>query len=1222
MASRDAPETAASGDPDADTREYIRVRPTTDPIAPDQVAQAFRKLHAVPSTEDGGLFAGPTPTVELCLLSPANSQRVDYRFGIEGGALDALDRALDVCFPTTYERTRTSRTLADALTTDASAETADTAALTERPTAGIEFLAEANTPDAWQTRLTPFADFQDTEATDTATWPLGSVLAALARMDVPVVLQTVLEPMADWTAAREERIHEARLPSQGSIIGDLLFGPSYSAADFEPRDRDELLPETRALVEELEAIDPRHCFAINTRAVAVATPEQDRDPAAALADLSDAFATVGQTDYQLTAAQYATGSEAADRLTADLLDRRLRDEPRGSAVPAALPRVGPALNDLNPRIVADPETAGSFAVVGGESLPEPARRAIRTKPRDSVPRPLPPRGVLDEYRTEGFRIGLAKTTDDETEPGPLAISPAAQARHLAIIGMTGAGKSMLANHGLASNVAATEGLTVILETKDGQFADNYERIHYAMYGDLEAVSRFDAHERLPAAPVLDIERALDSGLSRSQAIQTVTQRLEALLRGVMGTEAYEQAFTSSRVIRLIAKALFDRVHGETQYSLADLQTELSRLQATEHAPPVSNERIRRELDDLLANSQDTFTEIIRGAARRLGELAGHEQLASQLNYVPGPEGTHPDVERFDWREYLDENAVIILDTSQLAREPQRVVTLLTLSQLWTALRRRTRERRAAGATGDPPLVNIHVEEAPTVATADLLDDYLSQGRSFGAALSLTLQFPRQFEHVDRAVYEEVINNTGTVITGEVSRDPALAETLATSEVSTEAVANRLRALGSYEWLCRLPRDGTTDAIRPFTIASGPLPPGMPEGPDPLTESQVVTLEAARVRARERTSDVAVPVGDERAASSVDQAPAAAGGDAQDDTARAATTSASRRPQNAGRPTLDTTGPFTNTSPPGVQFDTERYAWCCAECGNAYGSSLSKLLQAVDCHGSREALDPSTVPPLEVDAAMTRRERERSPYTDAQLVFMQLLYNVRFGLYDRYWEFDLVWDDMELLVAAAGLSNEALSELILDGCVVEDRDSPRTCYSLTASGREAIHVAHREGVVHGDGKGDLSESNFHAMIVETMRRVFHQRYVAADDHPGDVVETYHGVADGRLDVAVLDAAGDVVVAGEAERSNNDTLRAVPADYDKMAACDPAAAVWVVPSRDAGHEVIRALHNAPEGGPRVQKTYESETPLKIVTIDEPGFSEIRTIGTLQDELSGDD
>jgi len=44
----------------------------------------------------------------------------------------------------------------------------------------------------------------------------------------------------------------------------------------------------------------------------------------------------------------------------------------------------------------------------------------------------------------------------------------------------------------------------------------------------------------------------------------------------------------------------------------------------------------------------------------------------------------------------------------------------------------------------------------------------------------------------------------------------------------------------------------------------------------------------------------------------------------------------------------------------------------------------------------------------------------------------------------------------------------------------------------------------------------------------------------------------------LDVAGLDADGEVVVPLEAEQSNHDTLRAVPDDYDKMAGVDSEAA----------------------------------------------------------------
>jgi len=640
------------------------------------------------------------------------------------------------------------------------------------------------------------------------------------------------------------------------------------------------------------------------------------------------------------------------------------------------------------------------------------------------------------------------------------------------------------------------------------------------------------------------------------------------------------------------------------------------MQSTEHAPPVSSDHLRRELGDLLSNSQDTFTEIIRGAARRLAELAGHEQLAPQFNYVPGADGSRPAVDRFDWRNRLDENCVVILDTSALAPEPQRVFTLLTLAQLWTALRRRARERREDRRTDDPPLVNIHVEEAPDVAAADLLDDYLAKGRGFGAAVSLTLQFPGQFEAVDRAVYREVINNTGTVVTGEVSRDRALAETLATSEMPPEQVANRLRALGNYEWLCRLPRRADT-SLRPFTLASGPQPPGVPDGPDPLTDAQQATFRAAQLQRRGRTSQYAIPVEDRPLAGAAEHT-----SDAAPDSAPAPDAEASG-PETAVRtPPLDTTGPLTAVHPDGVSFNPARNAWCCTTCENAFGASLEKLLQAVDCHGDREAVPREQIPTVAVDCSLTRAERDRSPYTDSQIAFMQLLYNVRTDRYDREYEFDIVWDDMDHLVAYAGLDDEGPADLITDGLVVQDTQHPQPIYSLTAEGRQTLQVAHREGIVHGDGAGDLSESNFHVMLVEAMRRGFRHQFVSDPSHPGVRVETYYGVDDGRLDVAVLDDEGSVVVAGEAERSNNDALRAVPDDFDKMAACNPTQAIWVVPDRSAGHEVIRALNNPADGTPRVPRTYSESSYLPNLSIDEPGLTDIYAIGSFRSKFLATD
>ena len=93
------------------------------------------------------------------------------------------------------------------------------------------------------------------------------------------------------------------------------------------------------------------------------------------------------------------------------------------------------------------------------------------------------------------------------------------------------------------------------------------------------------------------------------------------------------------------------------------------------------------------------------------------------------------------------------------------------------------------------------------------------------------------------------------------------------------------------------------------------------------------------------------------------------------------------------------------------------------------------------------------------------------------------------------------------------------------------------------------------------------------------------------------------------------------AVEAERSNNDTLRAVPKDFDKMAAHDPEAAVWVVKNRDGAHDVLQALNNPSEGNSRVEKEYSRNSPPTVWNIHTPGLTEVLTLKHLRDSVLED-
>jgi len=82
------------------------------------------------------------------------------------------------------------------------------------------------------------------------------------------------------------------------------------------------------------------------------------------------------------------------------------------------------------------------------------------------------------------------------------------------------------------------------------------------------------------------------------------------------------------------------------------------------------------------------------------------------------------------------------------------------------------------------------------------------------------------------------------------------------------------------------------------------------------------------------------------------------------------------------------------------------------------------------------------------------------------------------------------------------------------------------------------------------------------MVEVGSQLLEAEYVDDPSSPATTVERYYEVREGRFDAAAVDETGAVVAALEAERINNDASRAIPEDYDKLAAEEPNAAIWIV------------------------------------------------------------
>jgi hypothetical protein len=1154
---------------------HVRITPTTADLDPEQVELAMARLHRLDSP------------VEWLLVG--DDSHVRYYVGTHGEQSNRLESLLRSLFPETYELTPADPELPTHLPEEADAETTS-----------LTLHGRGDRDEDWQTRL-------DRE-TEEGTFPLTHVVETMATHDATVVYQALCRPKPDWSHEADWRRDklERHVDTTGQRITDSLFGPTTRD---EEEDRD-LDPRHRERIDHLEQTDTRRSFTVTARAVAHG-PEATQ----AIDTLRPAFAAHSGPFYAVDAVV-----ETDPEQTTATIDRVHTRTPEPDPIQQRIQRRIPLTANREPELVTDPTTTPLFCLLDGASLTADGRRALDATPgeRESVPRPT--EEALTRYHTAGLALGRPRTQDADTDPARISLPPALQPLHVAWFGRTGAGKSTALVNAMLENHAATDGADILIDPKGDGLPEEYLRAHYAEYGTLENVRYFDCAEVLPALSFFDIRSQLDAGIDRTTAVADVVDHYIEILVGVMGHDRFHQAVRSPDIIRYIVKALFDPVHGHDAYTHRELQQETRRLHATRDPPPVVDEDLQSMLGGVAANSERSFHELMQGVANRIEKVPVNDRLARVFNHVPDSPGeetqaTGDETEgsggdpHFDLREFLDEDVVIVIDTGGLRPASRRALTLVLLSALWSALRQRARgdgpdqaepDDADQGATG-PPLVNLYLEEAAEFARSDLLSNLLSRGRGFGLSITLAMQFPAQLREQSPRAYQEVLNNVGTIVTGNVAVDSALTDRLATEDQPPSEVGNRLRALSRGEWFTRLPAGFDDAPPRPFVLESLPLPPGHPEG-DGFDRTDRVLFDAALTRTAERTRlDHGLTL--EAPPSTVDER----------DTEPEASEDG-----DAPEVRVDTALPYTKRMPRTVAYDEETHALRCVRCDNRYDPSRAGMMRAITCCGSLGEVDHEDIPITELNLKLTADERAESEWSLRQLLFLQAVHNAQQLRYEPP-EYDLLNDSMLRLQEYVGIETEDVDPLLEADLLRHDTDHPHRLYSVTADGRSVIGESFREGVDYGHGKGDLDESSLHVMSVEVGRQYLEQQYVADPDSPVETVIPYYEVDDHRLDCVGLDADGDVTVAVEAERVNHDVIRAVPDDFDKMAACDPDEAIWIVMSGPGGHTVLEALNDPPEGPVRVEKTYAESTPPQQFRIDTDGLTAMYPVDHLRGKLS---
>ncbi|WP_255150099.1 hypothetical protein [Halorarius halobius] len=1221
------------------SRDLLHVDLSDEAMAPGTVPRQIERLHGLETTSDDPGFldrlTGGTSdklTYEVLLVAPGGGDpALDYYLGCQPA--DALDTLATVCsqlFPHGYEFSTVSLDLTDRLDGD--------------PRAARQLHGRAERRDDWQLQLTPYGEFHDDD-TETSEPPLASAAATLADCPHPAVYQALLRPKPDYTAAADMRRTELknRMDTAWEQLLQVILGPHE---DDETPDRADLPASVTSRLDALDEKDHRNAFQITARAVVfdqdtATAPATDGGPATdATSDTTgdtEGVPTVtdGQATEATTVAPPATtspervcetlasafshvggGHYTVDAVTADPDEtwRDLVDREHASMNYMRPYTLFPGTTNRSPAIVADPGEAATFCVFGGDSLPDATHQAVAPTPSERTALQPLPTEHLKPYRTEGLTLGTLEALDE-----PLALPPALQPLHTAWFGPTGSGKSTALARAALDNAAATDGADVFVLPKGAGMATDYLRAYYARYGDLEGVYYLDCARTVPALTFFDIRADLEAGIPRDTAIGSRIDHYLELLDGLLDTD--DDAKRARDVIGYLIEALFDPVHGADAFSHQELHDAAKRMRDQRSPPPVSEARIESLLESVVHDTDDMFGSIMSGVLTRIEKVPRDRRLARLFNHVTeaaadegdgdAPQPEQPGETRLDFTAYLDEDVTIILDMGDLGGGGQRALTLAVLSTLWSACKRR------ASRQDDPPLVNCYIEEAATVAETNLLADLLSQGRAFGLAITLAMQFPGQLSQKSRRAYGELLNDVGTIITGPIGQDDDLAARLATDDMPQPSVGARLRGLDRGQWLVDAAAPFRAPSPRPFELVSADPPAAHPASDEDLTEALEVAFESRKRSCIERTRErmglpLALP-----STTAEGQAATAPG----DDTEAEA--------NDERRPRVDSALPYTSRLPSQLRYDADRHGIVCTECEAWYEPTADGLTDAVDCHPDGE-VDSDDIPICQVNLPLDREQRAATGWSDAQLMFLRAVYRAHRRRYDAPC-YDLLHDSMIRLREYIDIDPAAVDELLEAGLLRHDGDYPHRLYTVTPEGRDVIGVDHRRGVAHGHGKGDLGESTQHVMGVEVGEQLFEQEFVTDPDSNVVEVQAYYDLESGnstepgsaeRLDLAGLDADGEIVVTGEVERINHDVAEAVPEDFDKMASCDPEEAIWIVLSHSAGREVVEALNDPPDGEPRLDTSYSESTPVQQYRLDAAGATAVYPFDWLRSQLEAAD
>ena len=1083
-------------------RTYIEIRPTDRPLSPRAVSQAMTQLYTTLDRETQtrlrDRLRGTTaqPSVEWLLVADGNADTsIRWLVGTTDESLtDECQRILRTALPNTYELqlvtwhpSELTELARPSPLTDLYTDAPDPDPTnTTPPLAAVDYRGHAERPGDWQTPLTPFDDLSTDDTRrdeETHRLPLTTLVETMRDTTAPIVYQVLARPYRNITPDSEEyelALEDGTATLGGKLSEALFPRPIEEDRAYEPPAADQ------HRIDGMRERDTYRTFDVTARA-AVFPNETGRPPKGIAESLATTLSPVDGPFHHVDGSVHVDEADETGPAT-DCFDALCDRDHDPVAYESTWNRLRRRFT--SPGIVATPEELPGLCLLDGSALTPTGQRAVGVRHRERTGIPLPPPGKLARYQPPGMALARPLTNDRQPITQPLVLPPEYQPRHQVIVGDTGSGKSVLTMSAMLSNLDATDGADILFDYKGGGTAQEYLQAHYATQGDLDDVYYFDLTSVLPAFSFFDIEPLLDAGLPREEARSRKTGHYEAILRSAMPAGQYDDATESPRVIRNHLRALYDPIHGADAFPHTRLYDALQRTQGTESPPSVSEATFETYFSGLLERDRDVFTKILGGAISRVETIATDARLAPLFDHVPDETDAS-----FDFADVLDEDCVVIFDFGGMETRVKRTLSMVLLSNLWTALKARE-ERTPSDA--DNPQVNLYLEEAKDVADTELVDTLLAQGRSFDLSVTLGVQFLEQLDSPDPDddTYREALNETATFVVGNVAVDRHLPDVFATGEMSPRDVERRLGALGRGEWLLR-PGAGFGDApTRPLLGESLPAPPGHPASDSPLRGRDQREFEEAMAQLQARTvATGGIELGE----------PGTTDFDVTVDD------------ESDDLPHVATLLPYTRRLPEPVEYDADAHALCCVDCENRYNGTLRGLHHAVECCHSMADVAADDVPIVDPNLTRSPAGVGDGEYSPQQVLFLQAVYNVQQRVYERP-EYDIVRDSMARIQEYAGIDDEAIDELLDDGLLREDTNHPHKLYSVTPDGRDVLQESHSHGVAYGHGQGDLDETAQHVLGVEVAVRWLRQTYVNDPDSDVVTVHPYFDLREGRVDAA--------------------------------------------------------------------------------------------------------